>query len=558
MQPRCKASIKLWSLSSQRCLHTFTHHTESVWSLFSQHPSLEIFYSGDRSGLVCKVDVENCSDVSEGECIVLCQDSGASNGGDGGGVGGAGFSSSNEGVNKIVAMDDNLLWTASGSSCIRRWKVPARRMVRASTSSAYSATAGVGGSITGHREVESPTQSDSGNSPVDHHPPLAPSAPVTTTVSVSTSTTLSSPSPIFGPRSLDVGNRSRTPPIGVAFRSGSPSLPSAAPFTGSRRGPRTSFTASVAGSDHYSISQERDQDQDREGEDTWYGIPYESLVHLNSPNNDGLFPQTLVGFINPNSTSLVGLGPGPGTVTTSSGFGYSNLMGGRGRDPEIATLYSAASVMSVPRVVRSPLQAIYPNPSSHLNPPRSITPRHSSGLRVGGGEGETLHPLTSRTMFEEREVAADATPLCSKPDEIIYGEHGLVRSIILNDRIHALTVDTRGEVAVWNIVRGICLGKYKAEDVADATFYGSTKSSNGSANGGRGEGERGHSPREALESVRERIEGEAVVISWCAIDTKTGVLTVHLNERCFDAEIYADEAGYVDRQFSDELRRTST
>ncbi|RDX39492.1 WD40 repeat-like protein, partial [Lentinus brumalis] len=85
------ASIKLWSLSSQRCLHTFTHHTESVWSLFSSHPALEVFYSGDRSGLVCKVDVEGCTDVSEGECVVLCQDAGTDRPG----------TSGSEGINKI-------------------------------------------------------------------------------------------------------------------------------------------------------------------------------------------------------------------------------------------------------------------------------------------------------------------------------------------------------------------------------------------------------------------------------------------------------------------------
>ncbi|KAI9438927.1 hypothetical protein H4582DRAFT_103392 [Lactarius indigo] len=52
------ASVKLWSLTSQRCLHTFTHHTDSVWALHSSHPSLEIFYSGDKSGYVAKIDVE--------------------------------------------------------------------------------------------------------------------------------------------------------------------------------------------------------------------------------------------------------------------------------------------------------------------------------------------------------------------------------------------------------------------------------------------------------------------------------------------------------------------
>lgn len=520
--------------------------------------------------MVCKVDVENCTDVAEGECIVICQDSGTCNntsnnncgpnvngGTPGNGESTAGFIPCNEGVSKIVAMDDNLLWTASGSSCIRRWKVPARRAARAPhySSSMVGLGLGGGGSITSHNEVESPTQSESGNSPVELHPSHFPSstststnAPVPTTT---TSATLSPPSPPFGRRSLELGNRSRTPPLGVTFRSSSPSHPSQ-PTGIPRRGHRTSITASVAGSDHYSIIQDHDQDNERE-EKTSYGIPYDSLVRLTSPN-EGLYPQPLVGFMT--SASLVGLGPMPGTAT-SGNFGYSGTMGtgagGRGRDPEIATLYSAASVMSVPRVVRSPLQAIFPN----MNQPRPTSPFYPSAIRVGSGEGETLHPLkTPQMLYEEREVAADATPLYSEPDDIIYGEHGLVRSIILNDRIHVLTVDTRGEVAVWNIVRGVCLGKYKAEDVSDATFYGSSKgSSNGSAGANSGSGERGTSPREALETVRERIEGEAVVISWCSVDTKTGVLTVHLNERCFDAEIYADEAGYADRQFSDELRR---
>jgi WD repeat-containing protein 48 len=161
-----------------------------------------------------------------------------------------------------------------------------------------------------------------------------------------------------------------------------------------------------------------------------------------------------------------------------------------------------------------------------------------------------VHPTsTAHAVFEERELAADAVPLYSAPDDIIHGDHGLVRSVILNDRIHALTVDISGEVAVWDIVRGICLGRYAREDVATASHCGSTTGSNGT--------EHERSPREALETVRERIEGEAVVALWSSVDTKTGVLTVHLNEKCFEAEIHADEAGFgPDRRFNDEQRRT--
>ena len=73
-----------------------------------------------------------------------------------------------------------------------------------------------------------------------------------------------------------------------------------------------------------------------------------------------------------------------------------------------------------------------------------------------------------RSPLLAREIAADAMPLCGAPSAVIQGEHGLVRSVVLNDRIHALTVDTAGEVAVWDIVRCVCKGRYVPEDVAAA------------------------------------------------------------------------------------------
>jgi WD repeat-containing protein 48 len=150
-------------------------------------------------------------------------------------------------------------------------------------------------------------------------------------------------------------------------------------------------------------------------------------------------------------------------------------------------------------------------------------------------------------MYEERELAANAIPFCTEPDDIILGEHGLVRCMILSDRIHAIVVDTSGEVAVWNIVRGVCMGRFLREDVAAASTMGSVV--------GGSNGERERSPREALETVRERIEGEASVSSWSSADTKAGVLMVHVNERCFEAEVYADEVGFAqDRRFNDESK----
>ncbi|KAF9552075.1 WD40 repeat-like protein [Agrocybe pediades] len=415
------ASIKLWSLATQRCLHTFAHHADSVWSLFSDHPSLEVFYSGDKSGLVCRVDVEDCSDVSEGECLVICNDSSDS------------LRSSSEGINKIVVMDDNLLWTASGTSTIRRWNIPQTRSRRA------------------------PPLPTSGDADVDR-------------------LQLQSPSTF---------KRRLSPPVEA------PSEASTRPSTSLDHSRRMSLSLSV-----HSVTSEHWRDAEHESKRN--GLPYESLVKLVSPNDP-----------------------------------FMSFSGNRVRDPDVATLYSAASIMSVPRQNRSP-PAMFSSSSG-------ATPLHTSRT-----EETVMVNNSARAEYEERELAADATPFCAEPDDVIPGDHGLVRSVILNDKITALTVNTEGEVAVWDIARAKCLGRYLPEDVAAASHSGSA------TNGSEG---RERSPREALEAVRERIEGEAVVSSWCSAGTKGGVLTILLERQCFEGEVYADEVGFLnDPRFNDDSK----
>ncbi|KAI0031027.1 WD40-repeat-containing domain protein, partial [Vararia minispora EC-137] len=376
------ASIKLWSLVSQRCLHTFTHHTDSVWSLHSSHPSLQIFYSGDKSGYVCKVDVEGCTDTAEGECALVCQDR------------------AGEGIIKLAALDDALLWTAAGTSSLRRWRAPPRRAVRAASLT-----------LSG----DSPNIPPSGS-------PDAPSAVHARRAARA--------------RTVDVPHT--PPPVRV---------------------PRHAYTVGD------------------EGEAAWYGLPFESLVRLTSP--------------------LASFSPGPPRGAA---------------DADVATLYSAASVHSVP------LRALSPRGYALPSAPRAASP-HSAFNR------------SARAEFEEREVAADAVPLAQEPDEEVCGGHGLVRAALLNDRMHALTVDSAGEVAVWDILRCACVGRIAAQDIAMQCAV---------------EGRGGCvSPRDALELVRERVEGGSVVVPWCTVDARVGVLTVHLGEKCWEAEVYADEAGVV-------------
>lgn len=94
-------SVKVWSITAGRCMYTLTMHNDSVWSLYSDHPRLSLFYSSDRSGLVVKTDVRGCDDMDDGLSLAIAQE--------------------HEGVNKVVAAGD-YFWTATSSSSINRWQ----------------------------------------------------------------------------------------------------------------------------------------------------------------------------------------------------------------------------------------------------------------------------------------------------------------------------------------------------------------------------------------------------------------------------------------------------
>lgn len=95
-------TVKVWSVTAGRCMHTLTMHDQSVWALFSEDPGLNVFYSSDRSGLVVKTDVrETKGDMDNGLSLAVAKE--------------------NDGVSKIVAWDDSI-WTATARASINRWK----------------------------------------------------------------------------------------------------------------------------------------------------------------------------------------------------------------------------------------------------------------------------------------------------------------------------------------------------------------------------------------------------------------------------------------------------
>ncbi|RDW75105.1 WD repeat protein-like protein [Coleophoma cylindrospora] len=94
-------TIKVWSVTAGRCMHTLTMHNDSVWSLYSDDPQLGTFYSSDRSGLVVKTDVRGTfGEMDDGLSLAVAQE--------------------HEGVSKVIASGD-YIWTATSSSSINRW-----------------------------------------------------------------------------------------------------------------------------------------------------------------------------------------------------------------------------------------------------------------------------------------------------------------------------------------------------------------------------------------------------------------------------------------------------
>jgi WD repeat-containing protein 48 len=94
-------TVKVWSTIAGRCMYTLTMHDASVWSLFSEHPDLSVFYSSDKNGLVAKTDTRNAIELDEGMSVAVCQE--------------------HEGVHKIKAAGA-YLWTTTNRPSINRWK----------------------------------------------------------------------------------------------------------------------------------------------------------------------------------------------------------------------------------------------------------------------------------------------------------------------------------------------------------------------------------------------------------------------------------------------------
>lgn len=161
-------------------------------------------------------------------------------------------------------------------------------------------------------------------------------------------------------------------------------------------------------------------------------------------------------------------------------------------------------------------QTVPPNTDStkkEINP-ASILKLSSMGMFLPRSttDGESINPDGSSrraSLIPAAEPEPEIQPIFAAPEDTIEGQFGLLKHRLLNDRKRVLTLDTAGDVLLWDLIQ--CrpvqsFGKQHLEDVADVL-----------------------NTREA-------------VAPWCSIDLSSGNLTVILEPyNCFDAEIYADE-----------------
>lgn len=394
--------------------------------------------------------------------------------------------SGDEGIRSIVSMDDEYVWTATGSADVKRWRDVGRRIERMEYDGASYGN-GVRNATAEHTETGflQPMQiKGSGNRHQKHssfdggHSPSEQQGLLFRTESHESRTVAFAPEP--------------TRPNGSTTTQDSPSRDRLSPPQANAPRRTTLSGAEIAGSVMSDSSANADDGpmQDSADDDTTMnGIPYASLVCLGMPE---------------------------------SPYSY-----GLSRDDEFPPRPDSAA--SGPRSMFQP-----PGDQQHIDgdhSPKRVSIQVDRDASVH--RPAARHHSQARMNFEERELCSDAIALRPTPDEIIAGRAGLVRSLMLNDRQHVITVDTEGEVAVWNIIRGVCVGKYSSADVADALHLETGVTAETAV--------RKHS-NEVLEMVKERVEGETMVITWCQVDTKIGSLVVHLEEgRVFDAEVYVDD-----------------
>lgn len=209
------------------------------------------------------------------------------------------------------------------------------------------------------------------------------------------------------------------------------------------------------------------------------------------------------------------------------------------KSPVVGRSHAASSASTRPKIyghvshgshssVASPLPSPQPKTGSAIPLTSLLRLSTTSPLPTRDPDAETVYSIASARQASISEAMLEADhgvviPINEQPEETIKGQDGLTKHFLLNDRRRVLTLDTAGNVIMWDLIRCTPIHSYGMRD---------------------------------LEDVAAEVNTVEAVANWCQVDTRTGQLTCVLEENyCFDAEMYADEIDFeIETEFREDQR----
>ncbi|KAJ1938808.1 hypothetical protein FBU59_004328, partial [Linderina macrospora] len=497
-------TVKLWSMRMRRCLSTFSQHNDSVWSLYSSHPRFQTFYSASRDGLIAKtVGAGQFDDQSHRRMSAAPQSRGASlddaaslTGYTQSGVVCVAVAKEPQGVVKLVAADDSYIWTATKGTKLNRWRDV---------------------TVHGSRGVV-----------LGDLPARGAAAPVPTTQASGES----------GSESDETGELTRRSVIGTWQAFSPPRLgdnPLALHPNHQHGRHRRTHTA-----DHMDFNAAEQGSAEARGQSAV--SPVLKAIHAEWAKRGVLRESDSEDqFYDANSH---GSGSSSSLAAARGSHSRSQSMGTVQHPTSITSVLASHSAkpMLIPGRSKTELlrsdtaAAMRQNESEMLSVPESPLPDSSfMQAEVHNTLGSPRQPLQV-AVTDDGEEEAEAVPVRAKPDETIYGKHGLHRHKILDNKRQVLAQDTRGRVSLWDLL--LCCRIYEFPETEEQA-----------KNSQMFPGVCGHD----FESIQMAISTEPESVNaWCHVDTKIGALTVRLDEsRVWNAEVHVDE---VDGVTDDTLR----
>ncbi|KAJ1962274.1 hypothetical protein GGI12_002746 [Dipsacomyces acuminosporus] len=582
-------TVKLWSMRMRRCLSTFTQHSDSVWSLYSNHPRFQTFYSASRDGIIAKT--AGAGMFSDEHAIAGSSANAAANrktslnplpkslsaddatpiaNASGSGVVCVAIAKEHQGVVKLVAADETYIWTATKGTKLNRWLDVSIR------SSHHQAAARPRGISVGSISIRSSSSAAASNANIQavaaHREPVQPAL---TTVNEERSTNDSETDSDLADEEITQKSllehwQAYNPKISDATSGGSHGVASQQQqqcnHTGHRRNHTVSHTdinlaaaaaaASSAQSPSSAVSPvlraiqaeqaRRSIVRDSDSEDLFYdaqsgGSTVDSPASVNSGGARFLHnrSQSAGGYSASaqlqqqhqmarlgSITSVLASDQHPSSIlhASSPGSSKADLL-----KQQAAADADTLSIPDSPLPVASLMKADMPlNAGSPSTQQQKVTINSIASV---------IPPATTTDDGCDDDASeGEVVPVRSKPEETIYGKHGLHRHKILDNKRQVLAQDTRGRVSLWDLL--LCCRVYEFPETEEEAQKSSVHP---------------NIHGKDFEAIQMALSAEPESVnSWCHVDTKIGALTVHLEEsRVWNAEVHVDE---VDGVTEDSMR----